>query len=538
MKQKQINSSQVSAAKNMITQGTFLVVASFLVRLVNVFYRIPVTNLWGDAGLGTYGDAYQVYGFFLVFSFTSVPSTISKLLSERYGAGRYDDARKVMRCATILVGGIGVISMLVMMLFGNVIAVSMFNNPEVARPIRFLGPTVLVVSLMALLRGYFQGMNNMKPTAVSEVIEGFLHAIFSVILTYVLFNAAGLNWSVTGGIMGTFLGAMGGMIFLIICFIRYRSRKEDKEHPKQLQPIESTFHVYKEILRMMIPLIISASVLSIKGIIDASMFAKMMDAKGIAPAVATAMRGIYTGKFVVLINLPIAIGDSFGAAVIPSIAQSYGAKDQKGLDAKFHTAIKTTMIIAIPFTIGMMVMGKPVMRLMFPSSYLGGELFWVGATSVVFYCVNCVAGGILQGVNKPHLPLIHAVIGVGVTCILNWVCVMWLNMGVYALAMNSAVFSFILTALNMAAAVKYSGARADLWKICKGPIFCSILMGISCIILYTAAFAMTGSNAISAIIGVAGGIFLYFFFMVNFKGMDEEEMNDLPGGRYLRFLRF
>ena len=125
----QNNKQRSDSAKNLVTQGSILVAAAFLVRLMNVFYRIPVTNLWGDHGLGTYGDAYQVYSFFLVFSSMAIPTTLSKLLGERFATGRWKDAKKVVKCALILVGGIGFVSMMIMLLFSEQIAM-LYHNPE------------------------------------------------------------------------------------------------------------------------------------------------------------------------------------------------------------------------------------------------------------------------------------------------------------------------------------------------------------------------------------------------------------------------
>lgn len=528
---------QKSTAKNLITQGSILVASSFIVRLMNLFYRIPVTNLWGDKGLGTYGDAYQVYSFFLVFASISIPTTLSKMLSERFATGKTEDAKRVVRCAFYLVGGIGFLCMLIMLLFGEAIAVSMYSNPDAAGPIRFLGPTVFVVALMSVLRGYFQGLNDMKPTAVSEVIEGLLHAVFSVVLAFLLYNAAGLSWSVTGGILGTLIGAIGGILFLAIVYISYRHRHV-KEETHQEEPPESYRSILKGMMHLMIPIVLSSTAFSIKGILDASMFGKLMIAEGVSQELAVAMRGIYTGKFVVLINLPISIGDSFGAAAVPSVARSYAMKKTEELHEEFRTIIKTTLIIAVPCALGMMTLGKPFLHLLFSGSYLGGELFWVGGLSVVFYCLNYGASGVLQGLNKPQYPMIHVVIGVIASCILNVISVRVLHLGIYSLALNSTLFSFLIMFLNLRAAMKFCQVKINFWNEVKGPLGCSLLMSLVCVVVYILSFAVFGSNAIATAISIVSGVIAYFVLMVNLKGMSAKEMENIPGGRYLEKLRF
>lgn len=529
-----------SGAKNLITQGSILVASTFIVRLMNVFYRVPVTNLWGDSGLGTYGDAYQVYSFFLVFASVSIPTTLSKLLSDRFALGKKQEVKRIMRVALLLVGGIGLLCMLIMVFGGAFIARAMYDNPDAARPIRFLGPTVFIVALMSVLRGYFQGLNNMKPTAISEVIEGFLHAVFAVVLAFLLYRGGDLSWSVTGGIFGTLIGAIGGILFLALCYAVYQNvqTRDEQESEEKEEEVKSYREILVEMLKLMIPIVLSSTAFSIKGIIDASMFGKLMIAEGYSSELAVAMRGIYTGKFVVLINLPIAIGDALGAAAVPAVSASYALHNTDELHEEFRSIIKSTLIIAVPCAIGMMTLGKPALRMLFSGSYLGGELFWTGGLSVVFYCLNYGASGVLQGLNKAQYPMYHVLIGVAVSCLLNVLTIRVFHLGIHSLAINSAVFSFLIMFLNYRSAMRFCDVRVDLWKLAKGPLGCSLLMAVICVGAYLCSFAAFGSNMIATIISIVVGILSYFTLMVNLGGMSVRDMDNLPGGKYLGKLKF
>ncbi len=524
-----------NTTKNLIKQGSILVASSLIVRVLGLLYRIPITNLWGDQGLGTYGDAYQVYSFFLVFASFSIPAMMSKMMGERLAMKRYADAKKVFRCALYLVGGIGLFCMLIMWFGNEWIAVKLYNNPDAALSIRFLGPTTLVVSIMSVLRGYFQGMNNMKPTAISEIVEGFLHAIFSVVLAFLLFSF-GVNWSVAGGIMGTTIGAIGGLLLLILCYSLFQngsrlgraSIKRAKESSKQ---------IYQQMLRLMVPIVLASTIFSIKSMIDASLFGKLMLAKGYEQDTVVAMRGIYTGKFMVLINLPISIGDSLGAASVPSVAASLALGRYHELKERLRSVVKIILIIAVPCAFGMGILGKPVLRLLFSSSYMGGELFWVGGLAVVFYCVNHVATGILQGLNKPQIPMRNAFIGVVMTSLLNVLCVWVFNLNIYSLPINSVAFSGLLMMLNMRAAMQHCRVKIRLIKMAKLPLVCSTIMAVICFFSYILLFAITGSNAIATIGSILFGVISYFLLMVNWGGITEKDMDNMPMGGMLRLLK-
>ena len=184
-----------------IRQGSFLVIASLAVNVMNLAYRIPITRLWGDQGMGIYSDAYQIYTYFLVLASYGIPATMSKMISERLARKEYRNAQTVFKCAAKVVTVVGLVSMLIMMAFNKVIATAVYNNPLASRPIFFLGPTVLIVALTSVISGFFQGRTNMQPTSISVVVEGAIHAIVSVLLAYTLMGY-GIDWSVTGGIFG------------------------------------------------------------------------------------------------------------------------------------------------------------------------------------------------------------------------------------------------------------------------------------------------------------------------------------------------
>ena len=524
-----------NSTKNMIRQGSFLVASQFIVRLINLLYRIPVTNLWGDKGLGIYSDAYQVYGFFLVFASISIPTVLSKMVGERIATRRYADVKKVLKLSVFLVGGIGFVSMIIMMAFGRLLASGIFLNPEATKPMQFLGPTVFICSLMSVLRGYFQGLNDMKPTAVSEVIEGLLHAVFAVVLAFIL-NPFGIEWSVTGGIIGTGIGAVGAIVFLAMVYAKCSARKLS-ENPSGVKT-ESDKVIYRQMLSMMVPIVISSTIFSIKGIIDAWMFGELMVASGTEVGQMVAMRGIYSGKFIVLLNLPVAIGESLGAAAVPSIATSRALGDQKALRSHFNSMIKTVLLITVPCAVGMAVLGKPILRFMFSAAPQGGELFWIGSLAVVFYSLSYIAGGVLNGLGKAHISMIHAGIGVVATSIWNAFGILVLHWGIYTLAINAVLFSCLIMVLNLRSAMKYCGLKIDYLKLAFGPAICALIMGLACVIVYMLVFAVTGSNAVTTVASILFSIVLYFVLAVNLKVIGKKDMENLPGGKFLAYLKF
>lgn len=524
-----------NSTKNLLRQGSILMIASILVRVMGLIYRIPLTNLWGDQGLGTYGDAYQVYTLFLIISSVSVPTMMSKMMGERLARKEYADAKKVFRCALYLVGGMGLFCTLLMWFANTWIANTFFHNPDAALVIRVLSPTVLIVSVMSVFRGYFNGTGNMRPTAVSQLIEGFVNAIVSVVMAMLLYQIS-LNWSVAGGISGTSIGALAGLLFLVFCYMAFRRRNPIGSVRIQ-EAREKTSEIYRHMAMLMVPIILSSTMFNLKSLIDASVFTKLMLAKGEEAGYIQGLRGIYTGKFTMFLNVPIAFGDSLATALVPSVSSCVALGQSQELKSRIQSVTKAVLLITVPAAAGLAILGKAILKMFFPASPLGGEMFWIGAFSVVCYALNYVATAILQGMNKPHIPTRNGLICVVVSCILNVLFVWAFNLGAFSLPLNSLVFSFGMMALNLFYAQKYCGLRLHMGRLLMKPLLCSAAMVFFCFIFYVLLFAITGSNSLAVLGAIGIAVVVYFFLMVNCGGITGRDMSELPFGKVLGFFR-
>lgn len=526
-----------SETKQLATQGIILVAASFAVRFIGFFYRIPLTNLWGDAGNDAYSMAYQIYNLCIVISSFGIPATISRMIGKRVALKQYADAKQVIKLALILIGGISLLCALFLW-FGNVwIAESVFGVPDAAIAIRVQAPTLVIVAIMSVLRGLFQGMSNMKPTAISQIIEQIVNAITSLVFAFALFGY-GLGWGVAGGISGAGFGGLAALAFLVFCFILFRKGSwfgSEKASPQYAT--ESNREILKEMLLLVVPIVLATSVMNIKSILDSSIFIKLMDIKGYPNHISSAMRGIYQGKFVLLTTLPIAVGNALGTASVPSIARSITLNERKEVETKITMQFKMILLISLPAAVGLAVIAKPALHLLYPSAYQGGELFWLGSVQVVFYSMVHVATGILQGIGKVNLPVRNSVIAAVVSLIVNVFCILVLDTNVYSLVINDMVFSGVLAYLDVKAVCRYGKVHLKWRNMIAKPLISALMMGVVCFVSYILAFAITGSNLLAIAAAFILAVIFYFLILVNIGGITDEDMNNLPMGRRLRFFR-
>ncbi|MCL2593431.1 MAG: polysaccharide biosynthesis protein, partial [Defluviitaleaceae bacterium] len=337
---------KTTKSSSFLTQAFILAFAGLFVRVIGFLYRVPMTNMLGDKGNGIYGAGFNIYNFFLILSSAGLPAAISRMTSTRLALFRYKSAHKVFRTSLIYAMIGGFISSL-MLFFGARFLSWVLNIPEAYYAIISLAPTVFIVAVMSVFRGYFQGMNNTLPTALSQVLEQIINAIFSIYLVFI-FIGESLELAAAGGTAATGLGALGAL--LLIMFIYLTKRKTIKENIKNDETpyaIESSKTIAKELVRTAFPIIAGTAIYSLTSLIDTSMVTSRLLASGaFTESEATALFGQLTGKFVTLTNLPVAIASSMAVAIIPSISASIAIKDKKAANDKMNLAIRLAMIIS------------------------------------------------------------------------------------------------------------------------------------------------------------------------------------------------
>ena len=218
-----------SRSTNFIKQGTILAAASVLSRIIGLLYRSPMTAIIGDEGNGLYSYAFEVYSFALILSSYSMPLAVSKLLSGKFALKEYKNGYKIFRYAMIFSSAAGLLMALI--IFFAAPAIERFSGYNgLALPLRVLAPTIFLVAVAGTLRGFFQSRKTMIPTAVSQIIEQIFNAIVSILAAWIfVYFSTPLtkgSYGAAGGTLGTGVGALTGLIFLIFlfCIIKFISK--------------------------------------------------------------------------------------------------------------------------------------------------------------------------------------------------------------------------------------------------------------------------------------------------------------------------
>ena len=525
-------------------QGSILAAASILTRIMGIAFRIPLTRIIGDEGIGAYSNAYEIYNLALLLSTYSIPIAVSKLVSARESKKEYINSYRVFLTAMGFAAVAGALASLVTFFGAEFFSMSLFKSESSAIPLKYLAPTIFVFAIMGVLRGYFQGKNTMLPTAVSQLLEQFFHVVVGIVAALVFMKIyAGSEFQVAygaaGGTFGTLIGAIVSLLFLGAIFFMYYPTLKRRFRKDSGAETESYALLLKFVLITIFPIILNQTLYSVSGTLDSVLLNSVLDSKGVAEETRLIYWGRYSSKYRLMANLPLSIASAIGVAVIPNIVNAVTERNQRLLYEKTAQAVKFNMMIAIPCAFGLAVLAKPIMLLLFnDTTDMTVNLMQWGAAAILFYAYSTTTGNVLQGLSLMRYPVIHAGAGIVIYVIIDYILLSFFDMGVYALLVGHTVFPLIVSVLNGIRIQMATGYRQEWLRTFIMPVGCSAVMAVLSYFLYLGLHTITKSVLISLIITIVFAVILYFVLMILTRTLSEKEIYDLPmGGRIVRLAK-
>jgi len=283
------------------------------------------------------------------------------------------------------------------------------------------------------------------------------------------------------------------------------------------------WEVIKLIVLTMIPIIIGQTFYQISAMFDDVIYGKMM-VNASASAVKTSM-GNYSSSYVLLTGVVMGVASSMSASLLPSVVGSYQRGDDDEICEKIGATIKANMFVAMPSFIGLVVLGGPIVSLLFPryDSGQGGMMLKIGAIAVVFYTVSTVTSTSLQGINKLMIPVKHSCISLVVHLVIVWGLLEFTSLGIYAIVIGNATFPIIIMILNMISLRNYVGYRQEYFMTFMVPLACSLFMGVCVLLVYKLVFMISGLNIVALFFGFVTAALTYFGSMYMFRRFNINE---------------
>ena len=518
-----------------LVQGSILAIASIITRIIGMLYKIPMTIMIGREGMAYYNTAYEIYSIVLILSSLSIPLALSKLISAREQNNEYRTSSRIFRLTMMFAGVTGGAASLIIW-FGAGYFAELTGYPSAKYPLRVLAPTLFVVAVLGVLRGYFQGRRTMVPTAVSQIIEQIVNAVISILAAYLLMRVFQSDETqaargAAGGTLGTLCGAVAGVFFLGFVFYLNKDYIKRKEAMDVNSKDESSFELLKAIVLTLFPIILSQTVYQISGILDIGIFGNFMESCGVEESQSAILQEAYTNKYRQLTNVPVAIASALSAAIVPALTASYQERNVLDIKRKIHSSIKMNMIIAIPAAVGMGVLGPQLIALLYKdNTILSGNLLRIGSVAIIFFAYSTMTNGILQGIGKLRTPVIHAAVSLVIHIGLLYFMLYVLQLSVYAMVIGNVSFAFIVCILNWISIQSAAGYHQEIKTTFILPAVSAVIMGIVTAFSYKGVYYLSSSILVSTIAAMLIAVGSYFVLLFLLHTLTKEELLEYPMG--------
>ena len=455
--------------KSLLKGAVVMAAAGMIVKLLGAVFRIPLANMIGSVGMANYSPAYSIYAFLLVFATAGIPVAISKMVSERYAVGQFSEAERVFRISRKLMMVIGVTGFLILFFLGDLIA-DIINMPGSALSMKTTSIALLLVPIMSSYRGYFQGMQDMRPTAVSEVAEQSFRVLFGLLLAHFLmadqFDILGYSSAergAAGGCFGASAGSIGGLAVMLIVYMLARKgikRRIEKEETSEKEPAKD---ILKRIAAIAIPITIGSAIMPIVNLIDAAMVKTRLLVAGFDSNAALDCYGQLVGFAAPIIQFPQVLMTAIVMSLVPMVSAANKLNNREELHGHISLGMRMTTIVAFPAAVGMFVLAEPILLLLYAaqkeSAVSAAPCLQIYAIGFVFLAIITTMTGALQGIGKQQLPVINLCIGLIAKFVLTWVLTAIPFMNVKGAVIGSATTYLIAMILDIIAVKKYSGVK-------------------------------------------------------------------------------
>jgi len=523
--------------------AAILAVGILVVKLIGMFYKIPLVNIIGAQGNTDFTNAYNIYAVLLTISTAGLPVAVSKLVSEANAQNRRGQVRRTFQLSLGLFLILGVVSFLVMYFKAGLLA-DMMHDTKAAPGIRALAPAVVCVGCLAALRGYTQGHLNMTPTSISQIIEALCKLVIGLSLAWWLVkNGQPPETAAAGAITGVTVGTMVALVYMVLNY----SFKGDHDTPALDEP-DPPGDILRDILRIAIPITLSSSMVGIVTVIDSSLvqgqlqrvlledhncwelyagfvdfspleaaianwkavlptgtqatmavLSRQVDAVQKALASGTALGGLESaawelhtllesisrslygnyGAALNIYNLPTSLMAAITASVIPAVSGALARRDRRGASRVSNSALRITALLSFPMGVGLFVMGKPIMRLLYPAleKDLAGPLLSTLGLATVFVCMMLVCNSVLQAHGFVNLPIIVMVLGGCVKIFVNYHVVAVPKIGIYGAPAGNILCFGLCLVLDLILIFRVIPRRPRYLEVFLKPFLASALMG-------------------------------------------------------------
>lgn len=536
----------MSSKRNVLVKNaSFLMVAALISKVVGLLYKSPLTHIVGADGMAYYGLAQQAYLILLMISSYSIPQAVSKIIAEKLAKGEYRNAQKYFKGSLLYAVAVGGAVALFCLVGAGILIPS--NQQGATLALRVLSPTIFLSGILGVYRGYFQAYRNMVPTSISQILEQFANAIFSILAAWLVIEFVADEgkdsidrWGAAGGTIGTGAGVVAAFLFVLAVYQLNRKIIRKKIASDRTGQEEDYRQVFEVILRMVTPIILSSFIYNVNGYIDGYLFSEILGRQGFEDEGIRMLYTEYSIYFLSIINIPLTLSSAAPTSMIPEVSAAYARENLELANLKVDQAVQLSMFISIPSAVGLAVLAQPIVRILFPDTIgTAGLLLSVGAVTVILNGLSNISNGVLQGIGMPNLPMRNAAIALVVDVTSLVIMLLTTGLGILAVVIAIIVYSVLICILNDISMKKYLGYK-NKWKDAYLiPLLASVPMALAAWVLFTCVYLLVPSNLLGLLVAVPLAAAVYIVLYIIIARVPQEQLQAFPfGGLLVRIAGF
>lgn len=509
-----------------------LMLSQFIIKIAGLLYKIYLTNKegFGDTGNAIYSAGFQIYAMFLAISSIGVPNAISQLISSKAAVGDNRGAYRIFKVAISIFGLIGFIGTSILFFNANRIANVFLGIPEAETVIMALSPSVFIVAISAVLKGYFNGREKISVTATSQSTEQILKTVLTIIAVEIFCIISKNNTivMVASAAIATTAATFFSFMYLYISYIKNKKEIWKDVVTSVIKEKESIRKIVMSILCLFFPIAIGGLLSSTNKTIDAFTTVNTIS-KFMGIDEATKQYGILTGKVESLVILPYSFNMAFAVNLIPAISAAQARGETEKNIKRVSFSILATILISLPFAAILFTFAEQILKLLFPNAYLGATMLKICSLSIVFVAVTQTIGGVLQGLQRVKETVIAVAIGSVVKLIFNMILLPIEELNIKGAIISTIISNIVIFSINLYYLRKYIKIRFNIPKFIIKPFIATSAMIITAWQIYN-NFELLGSKNITLIFSLIMGIIVYIIFLILLKILSKDDIHMLPYG--------
>lgn len=568
-----------------LLNGAFvLVVATVLVKVIGALFKIPLSMLIGEVGRGYFSTAYEIYTPLYSISMAGLPVAVSRMVAKERSLGHFRDVRMIRRVARRLFIITGIIGTALLFAISYPYTKYVVGYIDNIYCVLAIAPSILFCCCMSTYRGYYEGLQNMMPTAVSQVIEALSKLVIGLGATFIYLKIELAKFANGKPVMGTvyaskeevlealypfaaaiaILGVtVGTVLGLVYLMIRHKVKGDGitKEELASAPKPENSKAIARAIIMTALPIALSSLIVNVTNLIDAStiqnrliyavekapdviktMYASQLADSGTSDAqIVKYLYGIY-GEVLDFKNLVPTITMTLGISAIPIISAAWARHDLKEIKVTVESAIRVTMFIALPIGFGLSAVAEPLLNMFYPSASasIGKNIMFVYGFSIFIFAISSPITNMLQALGRTDIPLKSLCVGAIVKIILNFILISTPSININGAAIGSIVCYVIVVAINLVSIIRITGVKVNFMSVFLKPFISSVITFVVAFATYNVFNKVLGNigdpegmingSSISLIIAVILAAIAYVVSLLFLKGISRDDLEMIPKG--------